>query len=237
MKTMRTLLHAFLWILFIGLSGPRAPAQEAGGPLPPGLSQSSSLSEILDWLDRNGFARARIGLQGYRINSSLMSDVSRMDSPMPGESVMFGPGFKLVGVDGCRLRLRSEAITILRPGKDALKYDPGRLSLYIKHEPGLTPDPADLYIWLNRLRPNGETPHLHTEDPEKGRRFGWWRTKFRAKRTRSSDIIMLVIPERPWEEMRDYVYADKVSFTFDDVVSSEQFYQAFSRAISLCRGK
>lgn len=234
MKNVRVLLHASLAFLFISLPAARALAQD-NDALPPGLTQGSSLSEVLDWLNTNGFTRARIGLEGYRINSSLASDVSKTGEPMPRESVVFGPGFKLVSVDGCRLRLRSDGITVLRPGEGALKYDQGRLSLYTKRGPGLTPDPADLYIWLHRLRPDGEAPYLHTDDPEKGRRFGRWRTAFGAKRTRSPDIVMLEIPERPWEAMKDYVYADKVSFTFDDAVSGGQFYRAFSRAIRLCR--
>jgi hypothetical protein len=236
MKTTRALLYTFLALLFISLAGPRALAQDAE-PLPPGLSQSSSLPEVLDWLNKNGFTKARIGLEGYRLNTLSVSDVAGGDSPLPSESPVFAPGFKLVSVDGCRLRLRNGGITVLRTGRDGLEFDPGRLSLYRGSGPALTPDPADLYIWLDRLRPRGETPYLHTKSQDKGRTFGWWRTKFKAKRTRSPDIVVLEIPERQPGGYRENVYADKVSFTFDDIVSSEQFYQAFGRAIRLCSGK
>lgn len=233
MKKVRAFLCAFLALLSAGLSSPRALAQKDKESLPPGLSQSSSLTEVLDWLNKNSFPLARVGLERERIDSS--ASFGDPDPPTVHESAVLSQGFRLASVEGCRLRLRNDDAKILSYGTSANDFNSGSLSLFRQRKPDQTPDPADLYIWLHRLRPEGDAPYLHTKNQEKGRAYGRWRTKFKAKRTRSSDIVVLEVPESQPGEVKDYMYSGKVSFTFDDLVSSEQFYRAFSRAIRLCR--
>ena len=38
-------------------------------------------------------------------------------------------------------------------------------------------------------------------------------------------------------EQNDLMYGDELTFTFDDKQMSENFYAAFSRAVTLCKDK
>jgi hypothetical protein len=222
MKTLKPLISAFFAIVSISFLASETLAQK-NLQLPPELSQSSSLSEILNWLDKNGFGAARVGLKS--------SD----------DSAVFSQRFRLIKTDGCYLTLRNEDIKLLRFSTAAYPEEYQSLEVFrSKPDDDPTPYPAELYINLNRINPvRGKGPHIHTKDPAKIKLFGLWRTEFMEKRGRSriQDNLLLVVFDSPPEVGRDDMRGNSITFTFDSKDTSEKFNAAFRQAIKLCNTK
>jgi hypothetical protein len=236
MKLMRTLLNVLLALLAVSLAGPRALAQEDGQPLPPGLSRNSSLSEVLNWLNKNSFPVARIGLTG---NPGAVDYVTG-EVVSTYEGAVFSQGFKLVWRDGCHLKLHNDDFKLLEYSTTALPSYPQSLKNVRKEANPQKSYPADLYIRLNRVSQDRyKAPHLHTSKQERGKLLGWWRAEFKKMRGVSNpdDVLLLVIPDRSSGYRWDQMYGTAVTFTFDDAVASEQFFAAFGRAVRLCHVK
>ncbi len=231
METLKRCLVSFLAIWLMSLSIPSAFGQE--NVLPPGLNQTSSLSEILAWLDKNSLPQARIGL-----NLSSTSDSIASEGRGIYESGVFSQGFKLIKADGCYLTLRNEDIKILSFRTNASRYDIQSLERFRSKGAGVTPYPAELYIRLNRMKAErGKGPRLHTKDPAKAKLLGSWRTEFKERGGRPQDVLLIVVLDSPPEAARDDMYGDTITFTFDNKQTSEQFNAAFRQAIKLCTSK
>ena len=157
------------------------------------------------------------------------------------ESGVFSQGFKLIKADGCSLTLRNEDIKILSFSTTARSsYDDISLERFRRKGADVTPYPAELYIRLNRMKPErGKGPQLHTKDPAKAKLLGSWRTKFKEKggRSRPQDVLLIVVLDSPPEGGRDEMLGDTITFTFDNKQRSEQFNVAFRQAIKLCTSK
>lgn len=230
MKTLKPLFCAFLVILSMGFLKSATFAQK--NVLPPELNQTSSLSEILAWLDKNSFPQARIGLDLWKYSSSP----SRVAGRWVHESAVFSKGFKLIKADGCYLTLGNDDIKILSFGTTAYGYERQSLASFRKEATDLTPYPAELYIRLNRMSyKKGKKPYLHTKNPDEAKLLGSWRTEFKEKGGR--DVLLIVVFDSPPGVGRDQMYGDSVTFTFDSKDMSEQFYAAFRQAIRLCAAK
>jgi hypothetical protein len=229
MKMLKRSFCSFLLLTSISLNSV-AFAQES--VLPPELNQTSSLSEILAWLDKNSFPQARIGL-----NLSRTSDSISCEGCGVYDSAVFSQGFKLIKADGCSLTLRNEDIKILSFSTTARSsYDDISLERFRRKGVGRTPYPAELYIRLNRMKPErGKRPQLHTKDPAKAKLLGSWRTEFKEKGGR--DVLLIVILDSPPGGGRDDMYGGSINFTFDSQEMSEQFNAAFRQAIKLCTTK
>jgi hypothetical protein len=227
MRTLRALLSALSLMLLVPLLCEQTFAQS--NPVPAELSQSSSLSEILSWLDQNGLAEARIGLH------------SRWDSAVVSQ------GFRLFKVDGCVLTLKNDNIKILSTSANAEPWESDPFEFFQKRADMRQRYPAYLQIRLVRISDNrSKAPHLYTKKPEDARVFGSWRTEFYEKRGRSrpQDVLLMSIPipvlpeDKPDTPFHpNQLYGNSVTFTFDRRETSEQFYVVFQRAITLCAKK
>src|ERR1044072_3645107 len=132
----------------------RTIAQDSGSALP-GLSQEANISEVMNWLDKNGLAQARVGLR-------TSSQPAREDTPgviqqdaFPALSLFYSEGFKLIRGDSCGVTLRNDDARLLAHSK--LVQDPPPDQRYT----------AELYIPLNRLSvKKGKRSYRHTSDPD-----------------------------------------------------------------------
>lgn len=230
MKMLNRLFRLFPLILSISLSSV-AFAQEV--VLPPELNQTSSLSEILAWLDKNSFPQARIGLNLRRTSDSISCEGCGVY-----DSAVFSQGFKLIKADGCSLTLGNEDIKILSFSTTARSsYDDISLERFRRKATDLTPYPAELYIRLNRMKPErGKGPQLN-KDPAVAKLLGSWRTEFKSKGGRPWDVLLIVVFDSPPGAGRDQMYGDSITFTFDKKETAEQFNAAFRQAIKLCTTK
>ena len=107
----------------------------------PGLSQRSNISEVMEWLDKNGLAQARVGVRSSSRPVRKESEVLQEDA-FPALSLFYSEGFKSIQIENCGMLLRNDNTQLLAHSK-------------------LAPDPppdqryrAELYISLNRLSLN-----------------------------------------------------------------------------------
>jgi hypothetical protein len=80
MKTLGLLLCCFFSILSSQTLAQNVPE------LPPQLNKGSSLSEIVDWLDKNSFSHARIGLESDGPESYTDHDSVRLPAMLCSRS-------------------------------------------------------------------------------------------------------------------------------------------------------
>ena len=206
---------------FVVLLSPRTIAQNSGSALP-GLSQQPNISEVIEWLDKNGLAQARIGLR-------TSSQPAREDTPgvlqqdaLPALSLFYSEGFKLIRGDSCALTLRNDNTRLLAHSK--LVQEPPPDQRYT----------AELYIPLNRLSvKKGKRSYRHTSDPDKAQLLGTWRTEFKSNRSQEDVVLTLFSPGQTmklgvWE-------AETLTFTFDSKETSEKIDEAFRQAIRICQ--
>ena len=203
---------------------------------PPPLNASSSVSEIVDWLDQNSFSHARIGLESGGPNldpmGSMMSTIA--------EGLVFSSGFRLVKVDGCRLTLRNDQVKVLSGWTNRTDSNEMSLANFVwdgkKGEKKLTPYSADLFIPLDKMR-YGKKPYQHTKNPEQAKLLGTWRTKFKEKGFFKRFVFQIEITAVEDSGLKDKMKAATLTFTFDDKKGSQRFDSAFRQAIGLCAGK
>ena len=231
MRRLKPFLRCLLAAAALGPLSTAALAQ-TGVALPPGLNQDSTLADVLAWLDKNSFPRARIGL-----NNEFYSSHPESDQRTIKESAVFSQGFRLFRTDGCHLTLRHDDARVIRFSTTAFSYEYQSLESIRKSEDTRTPRPAELHIRLNRVSQDRfKAPYLHTNKQEEGKLLGWWRTEFKQMRgiSRPSDVLLIVFPDLPPGRGMSTMYGGSVTFTFDDPEASEQFFAAFSRAVKLC---
>ena len=191
------------------------------GNVSPDLSQQPHISEIMEWLDKNGLAEARIGVKTSSQPREEISGVLQQEE-YPALSVFYAQGFKLVRGDVCNVVLRNDDTTLLAHSK--LVQDPALGQRYI----------ALLFIPLDRLSlKKGKGPYRHTSNPDKARLLGTWRTEFKSNRSQEDVALTLSEPAHPskllvWQ-------AETLTFTFDSKETSEKFNAAFRQAIKICQ--
>lgn len=214
--------------------------------LPSGLTEKSTLAEILNWLDKTSFSHARIGLE------SNASGTEPGEIPTTATSyyewAFFSKGFKLAKTEGCRITLRNDDLKLLR---FETKYpDPreGSLDDFRKIQNQRPQFTGEFSLALHKLKAN-KPPYRHTKRAEKADLFGVWRTEFKSKFDffffPSKDRMKSILENRMEIEIlgagengeNDSMNGDELTFTFDDKQMSENFYAAFSRAITLCKEK
>ena len=222
-------------------------------PLPGGLSEKSSVAEIVDWLGKSTLTNARIGLTN-EVNEP--DPAYQTDIDPRSEWATFSQGFKVSKMDGCKLVLRNEDPKLL---EFATKYpDPkkGSLSNYRKTPTSQTKFPAELYLPLDGLEPNKrKAPYQITKDPKKAAELGTWQTKFNYRPagslSLSSAIKIIRKPKGPFppnefrleiigsgvNQQNEKFNASQITFTFDDNQTATDFYAAFRRAVELCSVK
>jgi len=239
MKTFGLLLCYFLSILSSQTLAQNVPK------LPPQLNKGLSLSEIVDWLDKNSFSHARIGLESdgpesYTDSSDPMNSINLSVAQL-SEGLFFSSGFSLLKADGCGLTLRNDQVKILRGWTKS--YDSNQMSLanFVfgkKGEKKLTPQSAVLFIPLDKMRyGGGKKPYQYTKKADEAKLFGTWRTKFKEKGFFKRSVFQMEITAVEDPELKGKMHAGTLTFTFDDKDESERFDAAFRQAIKLCSAK
>lgn len=243
MKTFRSALHTLLLIMLISFLDSETVAQKRS--LPPELNQSSSLQEILDYLDKTSFVHARIGLKAKGPESYTDSNdpVGSMivTSSRLSEEVVLSQGFKLASVQGCKFTLKNDEVKIIDWWTKSYNRDLASFSKFIfegeKGKPPLTPRSAVVFIPLDKMSHKNKGPYRLTKNPEEAKVLGTWRTKFQPKGFFVRNIFGMELYAAQPGEITERTDAETLTFTFDDKEMSEKFNAAFRQAVRICTAK
>ena|ERR1051325_1344624 len=218
-------------IVSIVLLGSNAKAQQGAVPVP--NLDSAALNDILEWLNTNAFPRARIGVKDR--GQSHKGRFGLPDYYTGNAERIFSEGFHVTSVNGCQLILRNEPVAII----DAT-YSHGKFQKFIVEKNGerkLTPQVASLFLSLNRMSDRGKAPYLHTDDPDKAKLLGSWRTIFDNKGFILHEIFGMELTAAEQPHTKELAHFNYLTFTFDNKELAEQFNAAFRRAIKICGSK
>jgi len=183
-----------------------------------GLPLQPNISEVMNWLDKNGLAQARIGL---RTSPQSAREEIQQDA-YPAVSLFYAAGFRLVQGDVCEVILRNDNTTLLDHSK--LVHDPAPGQRYT----------AELYIPLDKLSvKKGKGPYRHTSNPDKAQLLGTWRIEFKSSKSQD-DIVLTMFAPGQTEKMQVWK-AETLTFTFDDKDTSDKFNMAFRQAVAICQ--
>ncbi len=191
---------------------------------PTDLSQQSSVTEIMNWLDKTSFAQARVGIRTMSRGASQNDFVPMLSQDaLPNYSLFFAEGFKLVQVSDCGVILQNDDTTMIDHSDMVSDSKPAQRLR------------AEIYVPLYRMSvTSGRPPYRHTKDPKKSGADGTWRTQYKTNRPREDVLLTLYVPGKTdkavWE-------ADVVTFTFENKETSERFDTVFRHAIRLCQKK
>lgn len=224
------LLIALIGVLSLGVSGQQKTL------LPPALNESSSLAEILDWLNKNAFPHARVGLRG-KAGHGPKPRFGGVRSYYAGGERIFSEGFHVKFVDGCQVVLSNEQVTIV----DARNPDSGAFYKFVTQKKGtqpLTPQVAMVYVSLYRMSDKrGRKPHLLSNDRKNGKSAGWWQTNYEQRGFFTNLIFDAELTSVEQPQTKELGSFDYLTFNFESRELAEQFNAAFRRAIKLCPNK
>lgn len=244
------LFYILAAVIIASVSSSKTIAQEFVLPSP--LSQNSTISELLSWLDETSFAKARIQIIYAEKFSPKTHDVRL------SRSAFFATGFKRAQTaKQCEMVLRSEQSKILAgyvddplPNINDPNYfyaDTKFLNKIYREDSqtlekiiadGIT-HPTAIGINLKRVKAKRELEPSFSkggiEDTEKN---GVWRTHFREKSSNAAINSYIYLTKKS-ETGNTYnssltMSGDEVEFLFDDEKSAVEFDQVFRRAIQLC---
>jgi hypothetical protein len=211
-------LRAFLISLVALVLCPLALAQDSSAG--PGLSSQPNIVEVMDWLDKNGLAQARVGIRTS--SQPARDDTVPQQDAYPALSLFYSEGFKFINLENCGVILRNDNTRLI--SQSQLVHNPTPNDHYS----------AELFIPLNRLSlKKGRKPFRHTSDLQKAQLLGTWRAEFKSNRSQEDVVLTLFVPGqtakwRVWE-------AETLTFTFDSKETSEKFDAAFRQAIKICQ--
>lgn len=244
MKTYKLFINALLVIaLSLGINS-FVFAQKTA--LPSSLTKNSSLEEILNWLDRTSLPEAQIGLEAN------VSEPEPTEIPTTStryyEWAFFSKGFRLAKIDGCKITLKNDDVKLIRFETKYPNPAEGSLDEFRKIQDNQSQFTGEFSIPLHKLKAN-KAPFRHTKKAEKAALLGTWRTEFIKK----FDFFLIPTQEKLKSLLENQMKieiigvgqnggngsmsGDELTFTFDDKQMSENFYAAFSRAITLCKDK
>jgi len=205
--------------------------------LPPALNESSSLSEILEWLDKNAFPHARVGLRTRTSSSGAPRSFGLARKSVSGGERIFSEGFHVTLVDGCQVLLTNEQVTIV----DARNPDSGSFYRFITKKNGqreLTPQLATVFVSLNRMSDKrGKSPHLLSNDRKYGKSGGWWQANYEQHGFFNKRIFDAELTPAEPPQTKELGHFDYLTFTFESRDLAEQFDAAFRHAIKICSNK
>jgi hypothetical protein len=254
MKTHKLFANAFLSIVLSLNASALVFAQKT--ILPSGLTEKSTLAEILNWLDRTSLSEARIGLEANTNGPETYEVITT--STRYYEQAIFSKGFRFSKIDGCKLKLRNDKTELILFGTKYPNPKEGSLNEFRKTQNSHPQFTGEFSIPLQTLLAN-KAPFRHTKKAERAVLLGTWRVEFKLNSNLSLSSLFPVIwskdkAKEKIEELKenamrveiintarnkqnDLMYGDEITFTFDDKQMSENFYAAFGRAIALCKGK
>ena len=195
---------------------PISLAQDGGRP------QQPHISELINLLEKNGLAQARVGVRTSSQPANEGITPALQQDEYPALSLFYSEGFKVIKGDECGVILRNDNTRLIAHSK--LVHNPSPDQRYT----------AKLYIPLDKLSlKKGRKPYRHTSDPDKTHSHGTWRTEFKSNRSREDVVLTLFVPGQSvkaavWE-------AETLFFTFDSKETSEKFDAAFRQAIRTCQ--
>lgn len=204
--------------------------------LPPALSESSSLAEILDWLNKNALPHARVGVRVKgRLGPKRSFGLPRTSAP--GGERIFSEGFHVKFVDGCQVVLSNEQVTMI----DARNPDSGDFYRFITKKNGqreLTPQLAMVYVSLYRMSDRrGRKPHLLSNDRKNGKSAGWWQTNYEQHGFFSKLVFDVELTSAEQPQTKELGSFEYLTFTFESRKLAEQFNAAFRHAIKMCTNR
>lgn len=82
----------------------------------------------------------------------------------------------------------------------------------------------------------GKRTHRHTNNPEKLRLLGAWKSDYKYKGWSSNTMAELKV-HYPEQETPQKWQGYQIAFTFETKELSEQFDEAFRQALRVCRSK
>ena len=251
MKTFQSLFCSVFLIALSLIFNSVAFAQK--NTLPTGLTEKSSLEQILNWLDKASLSQARIGLEA-NVKEPETGEVIT-SATRYYEQAFFSKGFRLDKIEGCKVKLKNDDVELLRYVSGYPDSSKGSLRFKKTQNNQFT---GEFFIPLQDLKAN-KAPYQYTKKTESADLLGTWRTEFKLKSNVSLFSLFPIIlskdkAQEKMEELRenamrieiistepneqnDLMYGDELTFTFDDKQTSENFYAAFSRAITLCKEK
>jgi hypothetical protein len=200
--------------LLVFLLCPVLLAQDGASPRP-------NIVEVMNSLDQNGLAQARVGIRTLAQSREEVSGVVQQEA-YPALSLFYSEGFKFVQIENCGAVLRNDNAQLISHSR--LVRDPAQGERR----------PAQLFIPLNRLSiTKGRKTFRHTSDPQKAQLLGTWRAEFKSNRSQDEVVLTLFDSKQPsklvvWK-------ADTLTFTFDNKETSEKFDTAFRQAIKICQ--
>ena len=197
-----------------------SPQDKSNTPAAP--PQQSNISEVMEWLDKNGLARARVGVRTSSRPARRENFGVVQQDAYPALSLFYAEGFKLVQGDVCNVILKNDNTRLLAHSK--LVQAPPPDQRYT----------AELHIPLDRLSvKKGTRPYRHTSEPDKAQLLGTWRTEFKSNRA-GEDVVLTLFASGQTEKLAVWK-AETLTFTFDDKETSEKFTTAFRQAIKICQ--
>lgn len=216
---MKTLLYAFSILSAVAAWSSSVLAQNKA-PLPGDLNETSTVAEILTWLDQTTFRNIRVVLKDSWDADEYIPPM--VDYEPAKKTFNFTQGFRATTIDGCNLVLRN---------------DDARIVTKSKVEDTVHPLIADVWVQLNRMGADkGRHTHRYTRDKEKVRLLGAWRTEFSYNGWFSRTMVGLNLSSPEWKKTQRW-QGTNLAFTFDTREMGEQFDAAFRQAIRLCRKK
>ena len=217
---MTALQRLLLLLSLIALANFQTSAQVKRN-LPEGLNENSSLSEIVQWLDRSSFGNARIVLNDTWDDLTYRSPL--VDDEPAKNSFVFAQGFKVTNLEGCTIALgNNDPKTVLK-------------SMELESRDRQV---AQLNLEPHRMSPSkGRSTYRFTKDPEKSRVLGPWRTEFKHKGWSYKSFLGLYLYSADTRKLEARWIGYNLAFTFDNKEMSENFDAAFRQAIRLCRSK
>lgn len=231
MKTFRSLRYIFLLLFVMGLLHLGVQAQENSSLSPQGLSNGSSVSEILEYLNKTAFPYARI-----YISASVLGDEefeTGVGYYTTSNRLVFSPGFKLAsGADDCHLILRNDDVKVYDVESELKLIDLKPLS---NTQP---PFAAEFSTWLETTSyDKGKSSFYRSRDPEKQKLLGPWRTQFESRGFFARSIFGVRIPGLNRTDANQYHTSERVRFIFDNKHLSERFDTSLRRLIKLCQAR
>jgi hypothetical protein len=204
--------------------------------LPPALNQSSSLTEILTWLDKNAFPYAQVGLRKKGGQAPSLVPF-KSGNPISAQERIFSAGFQITAVDGCQVTLGNKHIAIVHSRNPSS----GTFYRFIPQKNGkreLTPELALLFLPLDRMSERkGKGPHLQTGDQQKTKLLKTWQTTFDQKGLLRRSIFEMELTAAEQPQIKELGSFGYLSFSFDSKELAEQFNAAFRQAIRICGNK
>lgn len=256
MKNFQKLFSLVLLSLF-SLSTLNSTTFSQTNSLPTGLDKDSTFEEIVDWLNKNSFPKAIIGIESDGNYNYESNDIPN-NATTYFEEAVFASGFKLDNSGTCkRLDLTNDNIRLLSFGTKYPDHSEGSLQDFRKVKNDQKFFSGELRIPLENLSYKGgkKTRKLKS----KNKTLIWYSSYsyesdfagffkgigliFNKDKTikmikdQMENGMQVRIRESGINNNSESLYASRLYFRFEDKTASENFDSAFRQLIKICSNK